>query len=45
MDMAKQEKVGGLDATLMEVPISLLESHETKADVVEVIFRNPITRC
>ncbi|TMW89606.1 hypothetical protein EJD97_016909, partial [Solanum chilense] len=35
MDMAKQEKVGGPDATLMEVPISLLESQETKANVVE----------
>ena len=43
--MEKQDKLGGEDATLMEVPIPLLESQETKTDVVEVSFRNPITRC
>ncbi|XP_015054799.1 uncharacterized protein LOC107001160 [Solanum pennellii] len=30
-----EHKVGGQDATLMEVPIPLLESQETKTDVVE----------
>ena len=37
--MDKQDKVGGQDSTLMEVPIPLLESQETKYDVVEVGFR------
>ena len=43
MDMDKQEKVGDQDATLMEVAISLLEPQQSKVDVVEVSFRNPIT--
>ncbi|XP_069149143.1 uncharacterized protein [Solanum lycopersicum] len=30
-----EDKLGGEDATLMEVPIPLLESQETKTDVVE----------
>lgn len=43
--MDKQYKVDDEDATLMEVPISLIEPQESKADVVEVSFRNSITRC
>ena len=45
MDIDKQDKVGGKDATLMKVPIPLLECQKTKTVVVEVCFRNPITRC